>query len=165
MGTVKRGKSMIPIDLLQREPRLNKPKADDLYRVFAEFCAYAEEKGLIPDKFLWVAYLGVPKDTYATWDKDNRNKYLSDTEFNDRAIAIKKIEDVLEAGMAQTLMAQQGNAGNFIFYLKNAFKWADRQEPEVSLNLNVDGYKPPQPRSDNRPIETNIETSDRKPLQ
>jgi len=95
---------------------------------------------LIPDKFLWTAFLGVPKDTYASWDKVDRNKYITDEEFNDRVLAIKKIDDILEAGMSQTLLQAEGNPGRFIFYLKNAFHWADRPASDKEINISFKGF-------------------------
>ena len=70
---------------------------------------------------------------------------MTDEEFSERVDALKKIEMTMESGMAQTLLASEGNAGKFVFYLKNAFKWRDQPEAEKQININFGGYIPPEP--------------------
>jgi len=129
-------------DLLRRDP-VHKPTAAVLLSEFDGFLNYCDKVNTLPTKGLWCSYLNVTRDVYHLWKQDKVNQYLTDTEFNARLDIIKKIDDFLENVVADKLTSTEKNPAGTIFYLKNAFKWSDRQEPEVSLNLKIDGYNLP----------------------
>ena len=146
------------------KPRCSKPKAEELAKLFIEYCEVRQAEKLPLTKLSFYVYLGISKETYHFWKDEKQNKYLTDTEFQDRLTLIKKIETAMESDLADEMTKSKYPTG-MIFTLKNTYGWTDRPEPEVSLNLQVDGYKMPQPERNNRAIETNSETNDRKPLQ
>jgi len=136
-------------------PKVERPRAIDLQNKFNEFIEFCEAHSFIPDKFSWLLFIGTARSTWHMWQQDKENLYLNDTEFNDRLNTIKKIDDFVEGELSQRLMTAGKDTTGFIFYLKNAFKWSDRQEPEVSLNLKIEGYGLPK-SGDNKPKEGNI---------
>jgi hypothetical protein len=144
-------------DIMQflRKKSLVNPTADDLYKEFQGCIDYCMTNNQTLTKGFWLIYLSVVNQTYLNWQNGSMNKNLNDTEFNERLEAIKKIDATIETGMTEDLLKATKNPAGIIFYLKNAFKWSDRQEPEVSLNLKIDGYNLPK-TGDNKGKEGNI---------
>lgn len=121
--------------------RVSKPNAEELLKQFADCVDYCIANQLILTKHIWIVYLGVSKDTYWRYQNRDMSTYLTDAEFNERCETLKKIEGFIEAGMSNELLTAKYPTGT-IFYLKNAFKWADKQEPDNTFNFKFDGFGP-----------------------
>ena len=142
------------VEFLHKKP-VHQPKADTLYEQFALYVDYCIENKSAPTLGLWQAFLNVSHDTYSNWKHQGKNQYLNDTELNDRFEALKKIEGIIETGMTDEMLKAGKNPAALIFYMKNVFRWVDRHEPEVSLNLKIEGYGLPK-SGDNKTKEGNI---------
>ena len=127
------------------KPKISKPTAKDLEDWFFNYLEMCSTDSRPPNNLAWIAYLGISREQYRLYGQEKKNSYLNDMEFSERLSTIKKIDEMLEVMNAETLMTAKQNPAGLIFFLKNAYRWSDRQEPEVSLNLKIDGYNIPQP--------------------
>ena len=110
--------------------RCEKPKAKELAELFIEYCDIRVNEDKLPlTKLSFYVFLGISKQTYAFWKDEKMNKYLTDTEFEERLDLIKKIDDTMESDLGDKMMEAKYPTG-MIFTLKNAYQWTDRPQNE-----------------------------------
>ena len=123
--------------------RCEKPKAEDLAKLFIEYCDLRVNEDHLPlTKLSFYVFLGIGKQQYAYWKDEKMNKYLTDKEFEERLDLIKKIDDAMENDLGDGMMNAKYPTG-MIFTLKNAYQWTDRPQNEPTLNIKFGGYMLP----------------------
>jgi hypothetical protein len=99
---------------------------EDLENKFAEYIGWCKAQTKFPTILGFCIYSNINRDTFYNYKK-----------YDEYDSTVKKIEAVLEDSATQSMIEARNPAAQ-MFYLKNKFGWADKQEVTNNLTVNTD---------------------------